>query len=121
MKRFLFGVFIIMFLICVGSSNALANWGKADNNDTGNGYIDLSSTAGDARAQLSSGVYAGYSGTDTAYGAGTVNKNGTQSYGTSSASSTIYYHDVSVNTTTPTEVSAGQSSWASDTWTAIAK
>lgn len=81
------------------------------------GSITMGSGNVSETVTLSNGVSAGYNGTASSYGMGTVHQSGTKSYGTSSASTSIYYDSVNTGTTTPTEVSAGNSNWATDTWT----
>lgn len=80
------------------------------------GSITMGATVTES-VTLSNGVYAGYSGSASAYGIGTVHQSGTKSYGTSSASTSIYYDAVATGTTSPTEVAAGNIDWSSSTWT----
>lgn len=100
---------LMMLIIILGTTTTLFAWTASS------GIITLGSTVKE-EVTLSNGVYAGYNGTASAYGIGTVHQSGTKSYGASSASSSIHYQVISPGTTTPKEVSAGESTWTSP-WT----
>jgi hypothetical protein len=104
-------------IICIFSILLLAQVSFAADSGT----ITLGSTITSDPIPLSANVYAEYNGTATAYGIGTVNKLGTKSFGTSNASSMIYFDEVDVGTDDPTDVTAGNSTWASATWTELGK
>ncbi|MEF3255028.1 MAG: hypothetical protein K6348_05625 [Deferribacterales bacterium] len=105
---------LMMLIMILGTTTTLfADWSQKSSN----GKIKLGDKVFE-EVGLSNGVNAGYTGSPSAYGIGTVHQSGTKSYGASSASSSIYY-SVPQDTTKPTEVSAGQSGsdWDSTTWT----
>ena len=108
MKRFVY----ILSIVLITSNAVFAAWSQTGSNNS----ITMGNTV-TTNVTLSNGISAGYSGSTNAYAIGTVHQNGTKSYGTSSASSSIYYDSVNVGQTTPTEVTNGQSTWDSATWT----
>jgi len=118
MRKTLFIAFFVFLGTSVGFLSSRASGA------TLTGTFELSSTshtqANPVAINLSSNVHAIYNGSDAAYGIGTTNPLGTgRSYGTSSTSSYIYYNKVTEGTADPTDVAAGESTWASATWTRL--
>ncbi|UCG13696.1 MAG: hypothetical protein JSU72_04265 [Deltaproteobacteria bacterium] len=86
----------------------------------GTGVLELGSTK-KMTAQTSKNVYMEYTADTTTngehYGLGTVHKSGDKSYGTTDATTIIYYQTVDTGTTDPTDVSAGDSTFTD--WTSF--
>ncbi len=111
MNKLLYSIMVASLLLLFSSISYAAGGGTFT--------LGSSSSTYTTTVTLSSGVYANYIGSTTGYGIATVNNKGTTEYGLSSASSQIYYQGNQTNDTSPTPVTAGQSTWTSATWTAM--
>ena len=120
MKKNLFALFLFIIGFALISSNSYAATPATDATES----LALSSSThtqtNSVTVSLSANVHAGYWGADNAYGAATTNPLGNgKSFALSSATSYVYYSKVTEGTTTPTPVTAGQSTWSSGTWSVL--
>ena len=112
MKRTIVSIAVSILFIGIGSSVAWSATGGPG------GSIRLGADT-DTDVGLSAGVYAAYTATDSAYGVGTVHKQGNKNFAASSASSQIYYKKVGVGKSSAESVSAGNTIWGG--WTEVGK